>query len=216
MRPDHADGGRPPPCSPAGCSSPRSAPFDHAFAAQHGAHLTAQFDAAKATAGAVAATAHAAGVTAAAGPFRGHLGQSAAAPLPRPACRRAARCRRLTIVRPGDAGGPVDDLTLTGGHWATGPGEIVLRRRPRDRSPSATGCEFPGVAGQPDADRRRPRPLGRARPPTPGCRRRRSPRSPRRAATRLPDALPLRHTPAPPPRSPPTGPRSPPRAARAR
>ena len=33
------------------------APFDHAFAQQHGAHLTAQFDAAKATAAQLAATA---------------------------------------------------------------------------------------------------------------------------------------------------------------
>ena len=45
------------------------APFDHAFAAQHGAHLTAQFNRSKVTAAQLAATAHAPGVTAAAGPF---------------------------------------------------------------------------------------------------------------------------------------------------
>ena len=45
------------------------APFDRAFAQQHGAHLTAQFDATKATAAQLAASASAAGVTAAAGPF---------------------------------------------------------------------------------------------------------------------------------------------------
>lgn len=45
------------------------APFDHAFARQHGAHLTGWFDGGRATAAQIAATAHAAGVTAAAGPY---------------------------------------------------------------------------------------------------------------------------------------------------
>ncbi|MER7008822.1 ABC transporter permease, partial [Dactylosporangium sp. NPDC000555] len=46
-----------------------SAPFARAFSRQHGAHLAAQFDAGKVTAEQLSATAHAAGVTAAAGPF---------------------------------------------------------------------------------------------------------------------------------------------------
>src|SRR5438874_177966 len=45
------------------------APFEQAFDRQHGAHLSAGFDATKASAAQVAATAHAAGVVAAAGPF---------------------------------------------------------------------------------------------------------------------------------------------------
>ena len=46
-----------------------SSPFDHAFAAQHGAHLTATIDTARVTPALLAATTHLAGVTAAAGPF---------------------------------------------------------------------------------------------------------------------------------------------------
>src|SRR5262245_66568218 len=47
-----------------------SAPFDRAFGQQHGAHLTLQFDAAKATVAQLSASAQAAGVTATAGPFQ--------------------------------------------------------------------------------------------------------------------------------------------------
>jgi putative ABC transport system permease protein len=46
-----------------------NAPFDHAFVAQHGAHLTVLTDPAKATAAQLGATAEAAGVTEASGPF---------------------------------------------------------------------------------------------------------------------------------------------------
>ena len=46
-----------------------SSPFDHAFAAQHGANVAATVDTTVATAPQLAATAHAHGVTAAAGPF---------------------------------------------------------------------------------------------------------------------------------------------------
>ena len=46
-----------------------NAPFDHAFAAQHGAHLTVLTDPAKATAAQLAATAEADGVAEASGPF---------------------------------------------------------------------------------------------------------------------------------------------------
>jgi putative ABC transport system permease protein len=99
-------------------------PFDHAFAQQHGAHLTARFDGTKASAGRLAATAHTAGVTTAAGLYA--LVSAAPTinppdggpPLPTPA--------PLTIVGRASAGGPVDDLTVTVGHWVTGPGQIVL------------------------------------------------------------------------------------------
>ncbi|MFD0638669.1 hypothetical protein ACFQ9X_51015 [Catenulispora yoronensis] len=46
------------------------APFDHAFASRHAAHFAVQFDGSKATAAQIASTAHAAGVTEAAGPTR--------------------------------------------------------------------------------------------------------------------------------------------------
>ena len=45
------------------------APFEHAFSARNGAHLAVQFDSSKVTAAQAAATAHAAGVTEAAGPY---------------------------------------------------------------------------------------------------------------------------------------------------
>lgn len=46
------------------------APFDHAFAQQHGAHLSAQFDPAKASTAQLEATGQVAGVTATAGRTR--------------------------------------------------------------------------------------------------------------------------------------------------
>ena len=100
------------------------APFDHAFAQQHGAHLAAQFDGAKATSAQIAATAHVTGVTDASGPYptvtldRGNASGSALggdAGLP-----------PVTVVGRTDPSGPVDDLTLLNGHWATAPGEAVL------------------------------------------------------------------------------------------
>ncbi|MCZ4103683.1 ABC transporter permease, partial [Streptomyces sp. H39-C1] len=102
------------------------APFDHAFARQNGAHLTAQFDAAKATAAQVTATAHVAGVTAAGGPYpvlslRPHIGENGSGMPP------GGRMPELTFVGRADAGGAVDDLDLVDGRWATGLGETVLR-----------------------------------------------------------------------------------------
>ncbi len=100
------------------------APFDHAFSQQHGAHLAAQFDGAKATSAQIAATAHVADVTAASGPYPtvtldgGHANGSALggdAGLP-----------PVTVVGRADAGGPVDDLTLLDGHWPTAPDQAVL------------------------------------------------------------------------------------------
>lgn len=46
-----------------------NAPFDHAFAAQHGAHLTAEFDPAKVSTAQLEATGELDGVTATAGPY---------------------------------------------------------------------------------------------------------------------------------------------------
>ncbi|MEV4557741.1 FtsX-like permease family protein [Kitasatospora sp. NPDC049285] len=100
------------------------APFDHAFARQHGPHLTVQLDAAKATAEQVGASAHAAGVTVAAGPFRtvstnpsGVPGQALPAGMSLPP---------MALVGRDAPGGPVDQVTLTEGHWVSGPGQIVV------------------------------------------------------------------------------------------
>src|SRR5580692_3097750 len=109
-----------------------SAPFDHAFAAQHGADVTASVSGASPAE--LAATARLPGVTASAGPFPEvtisvtaqiapsvHVssgGHAQATP--------AAVHQQLILVGRASPGGPVDDLTLTAGHWAQGPGQIVL------------------------------------------------------------------------------------------
>jgi putative ABC transport system permease protein len=113
------------------------APFDDAFAAQHGAHLTVRFDGTKAAAAQVAT---APGVTAAAGPFpiasltpefNGH-------PL-----------SPMTVAGRSGPGGAVDDVTLTQGRWAAGPGEIVLSAEgDLPEAPDAT-LRFPELPGAP-------------------------------------------------------------------
>ncbi|MEU7969327.1 FtsX-like permease family protein [Streptomyces sp. NPDC049097] len=123
------------------------APFDRAFAEQHGAHLTAQFDGTKATATKLAATAHASGVTAAAGPFR------TLSVRPRTASRSdmlpaGVDLPPLTVVGRADASGRVDGLTFVAGTWATRPGQIVVAY---DRVPVQPGerLTFPAAPGSP-------------------------------------------------------------------
>jgi putative ABC transport system permease protein len=99
------------------------APFDRAFEQQRGAHLTAQFDPDKTTAAQLSASAHASGVTAAAGPFP--------TAVITPTAQRGGPDRPLTVVGRADQGGSVDAVTLTSGRWVTGPGEIVLQTDPR-------------------------------------------------------------------------------------
>jgi putative ABC transport system permease protein len=97
------------------------APFDRAFSRQHGAHLLAQFDGAKVTAAEVAGTAKAAGVTATAVPGR----VLALQPGP-PAELPNIVLPPITVVGRSGPGGPVDDLQITHGRWATGPREMVV------------------------------------------------------------------------------------------
>ncbi|MET9375857.1 ABC transporter permease [Streptomyces sp. NPDC002992] len=105
------------------------APFDRAFAQQRGAHLTVQFDGAAVTTGQLAATADAAGVDAAAGPFPVvsvrlyDTGGAAPGFEPPP----------LTVVGRGPAETPVDRVETVEGRWAEGPGEIVLERGAAER-----------------------------------------------------------------------------------
>ncbi|HTJ32315.1 MAG TPA: FtsX-like permease family protein [Dactylosporangium sp.] len=128
-----------------------SEPFARAFARQHGAHLTAQFDATKATAEQLSATAHAAGVTAAAGPFptvdlqprtvtQRQFGPPPGIDLP-----------SMTIVGRPDPGTDLDVLELTDGKWPTGPGEIVFSARDGGGGTFAVGDEvtFPAAPGSP-------------------------------------------------------------------
>ncbi|MGW2045081.1 FtsX-like permease family protein [Streptomyces sp. NPDC001858] len=114
------------------------APFDHAFARQHGAHLTAHFDGTKVTAAQLAATTattatgRASEVSAVAGPFR------TLSVRPRTASGSdivpaGVDLPPMTVVGRADAtgvtgatGGGVDDVDLVEGVWATGPGQIVV------------------------------------------------------------------------------------------
>jgi putative ABC transport system permease protein len=105
------------------------APFDRAFAQQRGAHLTVQFDGVAVTAGQLAATADAAGVDAAAGPFPVasvrlyDTGGAAPGFEPPP----------LTVVGRGPAETPVDRVETVEGRWAEAAGEIVLERGAAER-----------------------------------------------------------------------------------
>jgi putative ABC transport system permease protein len=100
------------------------APFEHAFAAQHGSQLTAEFNGSKVSAAQLAATAHAPGVTGAAGPYAtaslhpvtgSDTGMPSGLPI-----------GQLTVVGRPSPGGPVDDVALLSGTWVTGPGQIVM------------------------------------------------------------------------------------------
>jgi len=92
-------------------------PFMHAFAAQRGANVAITVNAARATAGELAATGHVPGVTAAAGPFAEATVASEFMGQP---------YGQLTLAGRSAPGGPVDDLVLAAGHWLDGPGQIVL------------------------------------------------------------------------------------------
>src|SRR5262249_6544295 len=101
-------------------------PFQHAFAAQRGADVTASIDAAKVTAGQLAATRRLPQVTAAAGPF------AEATITPRVSAHGGITLPPATVAGRaaprGPAGEPVEELTWDAGGWAQPPGEIVLSR----------------------------------------------------------------------------------------
>ena len=104
-----------------------NAPFDHAFAAQRGAHVTAAVNAARASAARLAATTRLPGVTAASGPFPQvtvAADMTFTAPPGHPG-GQGVFSTQLNLVGRASPGGPVDDLTLTAGRWARQPGEMV-------------------------------------------------------------------------------------------
>ncbi|MFF2148062.1 ABC transporter permease [Kitasatospora sp. NPDC058190] len=123
------------------------APFDTAFAARRGAHLTAEYDPARSTEAQVAATARAAGVTASAGPYpvlsvSPRIGANTSGmPVGR-------EMESLRIVGRAEPGGAVDALRLASGRWANGPGEVVLEAR---NAPLDVGdrLAFPDLPGGP-------------------------------------------------------------------
>ncbi|WP_027343209.1 ABC transporter permease [Hamadaea tsunoensis] len=98
-----------------------SAPFEHAFAQQNGAHLTVNFDGTKVTDTELAATAQNPAVTAAAGPYA-----EAALNFSTPDMPELSAALHLVVVGRATPDGAVDRLTLDDGRWANGPGEIVV------------------------------------------------------------------------------------------
>ncbi len=102
-----------------------NAPFDHAFAAQHGAHVMATVT----PSAQLAATTRLPGVTAAAGPFAETTVTMTIPQAGGPGGGPSGVFEgQLTVVGRASPGGPVDDVTLTSGRWARQPGEVVLER----------------------------------------------------------------------------------------
>ena len=109
-----------------------SAPFDRAFAAQHGADVTATTTGASPAQ--LAATTRLPGVTASAGPYPEATVSVTAKVTPSIHVSSGGHAKgtpitlhqQLTLVGRSSPAGPLDDLTLKSGHWASGPGQIVL------------------------------------------------------------------------------------------
>jgi putative ABC transport system permease protein len=97
-------------------------PFDHAFAAQHGADVAVTVDTTQASAAQLRNAARVRGVTAAAGPF---ATESVATQLSIPGVSGTVTTP-LNLVGRASPGGPVDQLTLQSGHWAASDSQIVL------------------------------------------------------------------------------------------
>jgi len=126
-------------------------PFAHAFAAQHGADVTAVIDPARASDAQLAATAHLAGVTATAGPFS-QITTSAEAPAPPQFGGGTVQLPAYTLAGRASPGGPVDQLVLQSGHWPTGVGQIVVaegQSGPQISLSLGSKLKFPDLPGDP-------------------------------------------------------------------
>lgn len=132
-----------------------SAPFEHAFASRHGAHLAVQYDGTKATAAQLAATAHAAGVTEASGPYP--ITASLDATIG-PDCTSTAgpgmtwagsQAPATTVTtRPNLGGGSgLDQIVLDEGAWPTTANQIVLNNWPD--ACLGKSVVFPSLPGKP-------------------------------------------------------------------
>ncbi|MFI5681335.1 ABC transporter permease [Streptomyces cellulosae] len=117
------------------------APFDDAFARQHGAHLSVQFDAGKVSAGRLSRSEDAEGVSSAAGPFR------TATVTPR--SDGAGPGWPMTVVGRADPGRDVDEVALLDGRWPTRPGEVALSAGSSLLPTMGMKITFPGLSGGP-------------------------------------------------------------------
>jgi putative ABC transport system permease protein len=114
-----------------------NAPFQRAFAAHNGADLTVTVDTSRASASRLAATGNLARVSAVSGPFPEATVELAFGGL--------SLGPRVLAARPSTAG-PVDEVSLSAGHWPTGPGQVVLYSG--DAGPGEVG-EQAAVTGVP-------------------------------------------------------------------
>ena len=122
-----------------------NAPFDRAFAAQHGADVVATVDQAVATPGQLTAAARLPEVTAAAGPYP----EAMISPQVREPGQPAATLQPMTVAGRGGPGGPLDDLVIQQGRWAQRPGELVLSSDSGFGVPVGTQITVSGVPGTP-------------------------------------------------------------------
>ncbi|MEU4615931.1 ABC transporter permease [Streptomyces umbrinus] len=117
------------------------APFDGAFAEQHGAHLSVQFDTGKVSAGQLSKSKDAEGVSSAAGPFR------TATVTPR--SEDVGPEWPMTVVGRSDPGRDVDEVALLDGRWPTRSGEIALSANSSIFATMGMKIAFPDLSGGP-------------------------------------------------------------------
>ena len=97
-------------------------PFDHAFASQNGADVAVTVDTSVASAAQITAATKVKGVTAVAGPF---VAENVTAQVSMPGTDGTIG-NPMNFVGRSSPGGPVDDLTLQQGQWATSDNQVVL------------------------------------------------------------------------------------------
>jgi putative ABC transport system permease protein len=123
-----------------------STPFDHAFAAQRGAHAIVVVSP-RARAADLTATRQLPEVTAAAGPFA-----EVTVNPKQPGPDGGQPWGPMLVAGRAAPGGPVDDLTVQSGHWADGPGQLVLASDPSPGNgvsvPLGTQLTVSGAAGK--------------------------------------------------------------------
>jgi len=115
-------------------ASDANAQFLGAFASQHGADLAVTINSGKVTSAELDGTRRLTGVTSAGGPYNEtavylagmkHTPGSIPMVPTNPALSGVPNIA-LAVVGRGSPGGALDDITISQGHWATRPGEIVL------------------------------------------------------------------------------------------
>jgi putative ABC transport system permease protein len=97
-------------------------PFDHAFASQNGAEVAVAVDTSVASAADITAATKVKGVTAVSGPF---ASENVDAQVSMPGIN-GTLSNPMNFVGRSSPGGPVDDITLQQGHWATSDNQIVI------------------------------------------------------------------------------------------